>query len=201
MSKTDVSRLIAELKALKSDTSIDEAQRKELYATLKETSLAIETPLESVNRISFAPLQLAVAKVAADLGLFVIIDKSTAASQSSEELAQATGAKPVLLVRLLRYLASVGLIDEVAEDQFAASKLTKTLAQPGLQAGIIHSFGSLLPCWQALPEFLAGNKYDNPIDNAHCAFQIAHHTDLPAFIWALQQPPSPSKELRPVDAS
>ena len=43
------------------------------------------------------PLQLAVAKVAADLDLFAIIAKSTAASQSSEELAQATGAKPVLL--------------------------------------------------------------------------------------------------------
>ena len=45
----------------------------------------------------YQPLQLAVAKVAADLDLFVIIDKSTAVSQSSEELAQATGAKPVLL--------------------------------------------------------------------------------------------------------
>jgi len=53
-SKPDFSRLIAELKALKNDNLKDEEQRRELYASLKEASLAIETPLETVNRIVFA---------------------------------------------------------------------------------------------------------------------------------------------------
>jgi hypothetical protein len=52
--KPDVSKLISELRSLKDATFTDEAQRKELYAILKEASLAIEAPLESVNRISFA---------------------------------------------------------------------------------------------------------------------------------------------------
>jgi hypothetical protein len=46
MSNTDVSKLIGELKNFKSDTSIDEAERKKLYNALSEASQAIETPLE-----------------------------------------------------------------------------------------------------------------------------------------------------------
>ena len=36
--------------------------------------------------------------------------------------------------------------------------------------------------------FLAENQYQPPQDNAHTAFQIAHHTTLPAFVWAQSQP-------------
>jgi hypothetical protein len=53
-SKFDVSTLIAELKALQENTSIDEAQRQELCAALQEASLAVESPLETVNRIGFS---------------------------------------------------------------------------------------------------------------------------------------------------
>jgi demethylsterigmatocystin 6-O-methyltransferase len=49
-----------------------------------------------------------------------------------------------------------------------------------------HSrFGSLLPCFQALPKFLAGNKYQPPVDNTHTAYQVAYHTELPAFVHAM----------------
>ena len=46
----------------------------------------------------------------------------------------------------------------------------------------------MLPCWQALPEFLAGTKYQNPSDSAHTPFQRAHSTDLPPFLWLQDKP-------------
>jgi len=51
---TDVSSLISELKALKDNVAIDEAQRQELCAALQEASLAIESPLEAVDRVGFS---------------------------------------------------------------------------------------------------------------------------------------------------
>jgi len=53
-SKFDVSTLISGLKALKKSASIDEVQRQELYAVLQEASLAVESPLETGNRIGFS---------------------------------------------------------------------------------------------------------------------------------------------------
>jgi len=38
------------------------------------------------------------------------------------------------------------------------------------------------------PKFLADTKYANPSDVLHSPFQIAHKTELPAFVWALSQP-------------
>jgi demethylsterigmatocystin 6-O-methyltransferase len=56
-------------------------------------------------------------------------------------------------------------------------------------------FSSILPCFQAFPKFLSENKYQIPVDNAHTAFQIAHHTDLPAFVWAMSQGPEKAKNF------
>ena len=42
--------------------------------------------------------------------------------------------------RILRYLASVGMIEEVGEDKWAATNITKTLSVPGLKAGIYHKY-------------------------------------------------------------
>lgn len=40
------------------------------------------------------------------------------------------------LDRILRYLASVGMIAEVGDERFAANNLTKTFSIPGNKAGL-----------------------------------------------------------------
>lgn len=45
-----------------------------------------------------------------------------------------------------------------------------------------------MPSQTKIPIFLADTKYANPSDVMQSAFQIAHQTDLPAFVWALSQP-------------
>ncbi len=47
---------------------------------------------------------------------------------------------------------------------------------------------AILPCLQETPKFLADTKYVNPADVLHSPFQIAHKTDLPAFVWAVSRP-------------
>jgi hypothetical protein len=40
--------------------------------------------------------------------------------------------------RLLKYMASVGLIKETGKDSFAATNVTRALAEKGNQSGIHH---------------------------------------------------------------
>ena len=56
---------------------------------------------------------------------------------------------------------------------------------------LTHGFTShdvLLPCLEALPEFLRKTKYRNPRDPAHTPFQEAFETQMPAFEWARSSP-------------
>jgi len=52
-SSTELSKLIAQLKAIKHDQIASEDQRQELYTALTETALEVESPLETVDRIVF----------------------------------------------------------------------------------------------------------------------------------------------------
>lgn len=90
--------------------------------------------------------------------------------------------------RILRYLASAGMIQEVAQDSFAANAITKTLAQPGYEGGIRHFFDNVSPVLQAFPGFLAEIKYQDVLSATNSAFQKAFPTDLPAFMWLPTQP-------------
>ena len=45
-----------------------------------------------------------------------------------------------MLERVLRYLASVGMVKEDAEDEYSASNITKTLSIPGFSAGLVHQY-------------------------------------------------------------
>ncbi|KUI68298.1 Demethylsterigmatocystin 6-O-methyltransferase [Cytospora mali] len=98
------------------------------------------------------------------------------------------GASPLLLSRILRYLASVGTIHETGPDSFTANAVTKTLSEPGYRGGIYHFFDNCGPVFQALPTFLVESKYKDITDAAHTAFQRAFPTDLPAFMWLPTQP-------------
>lgn len=46
--------------------------------------------------------------------------------------------------RVMRYLASVGMVKEVGAEQFAPNDLTKTLSVPGYKAGIDIKYTSPL---------------------------------------------------------
>ena len=53
---------------------------------------------------------------------------------------------------------------------------------------VLASNDVLLPCLEALPDFLRKTKYQNPRDPAHTPFQEAFKTQMPAFKWARSSP-------------
>ena len=51
-----------------------------------------------------------------------------------------------------------------------------------------HSFETILPCLQKLPQFLADTHYQNPSDMTNTAFQRGHNTTEPLFGWIVEHP-------------
>lgn len=149
---------------------------------------SLETPQDSVKRILFYGLRIAGVRIGCDLKLFSLL--STNGSLNLGQLASETGADPVLLGRICRYLASINMIKETGKDVFAATNITKTFSDPGVLAGVHHHFDTAGPQFQALPDFLAENKYQNVIENTKTALHKAYPDagPIPAFHWFLNHP-------------
>ena len=166
----------------------DEGHRKELFEVARNLTFALESPADTLQRVIYLPLQLTIARVASDLHLFEAIVAGPESGTSVDDLAKKTGTDPLLLRRMLRYMASVWMVKELSLDHYGPSNITKTLSEPKLQSGIYHQHDTVQPAYQALPKFLADNKYQTPTDFNNTAFQPGHHTDLLPFIWILGQP-------------
>ncbi|MCJ1394031.1 hypothetical protein MMC18_006909 [Xylographa bjoerkii] len=176
---------LAHLKSLAS-TATENARRK-LLDDLRALQASLETPSDTINKFAYLPLQLAAAHICIDLDLFGILVRSDT-PLSSGDLATRTGADPVFISRLTRYLASFRMINEANEDHYTASNVTRALSKPGYEAAIKHNFNTIGPVYQCLPSFLAANKYINIASSTHTPFQTAHQTSQPAFGWLQQQP-------------
>ena len=89
------------------------------------------------------------------LSLFEISRETNADIVLTGERKQNTGffRAHLALGRLMRYLSSVGMLEEITVDTFAATNVTQALANPGQQAGVKFLLVSLyhivlIPPWQ-----------------------------------------------------
>jgi demethylsterigmatocystin 6-O-methyltransferase len=177
--------IVNQIKSLASGA--DEAQRKNILVALRKVSDSIETPLDTIQRLVYLGLPLAVIRIGLDLDLFQLLEKNNT-PLSVNELATKTGAEPILLGRILRYLASIGIIEETAKDTFAYNNITEALNRSGSAEGIHNYFDTCYPIWLALPDFLKEHKYQNVENVVDTALQKAWNTDLPMFSWYQTKP-------------
>ncbi|KUJ08091.1 o-methyltransferase-like protein [Mollisia scopiformis] len=165
----------------------DQAGRRKVLDTLKSLQNEIETPYDTIWRLGGVQLQISLARVGIDLGIFEAL-KASEQPLGVDTLAEKNGASPELLGRILRYLASQGMIKETSKNHFTTSNLTSMLADKNYQGGIYHTFDTVGPPMAALPDFLIDTKYAAITDNTKTPFQKAFNTELPAFIWFPGQP-------------
>ncbi|CAG8977790.1 hypothetical protein HYALB_00010875 [Hymenoscyphus albidus] len=165
----------------------DETQRKAILVALREVSDSIETPPETIQRLVYLALPLTAIRIGIDLDIFqTLVKEKTPVSVS--DLCAKTGAAPILLARILRYLASVGIIKETGKDLFTSNNITEAVALPGSQGALYNYFYTTYPVWSVLPDFLKEHKYQDVEENTNTALQKAHKTELPFFSWMLTKP-------------
>ncbi|KAF2497264.1 O-methyltransferase [Lophium mytilinum] len=179
-------KLAAEVKTIAS--TANDVERRKIIDSLRELQYSVESPHDTLNRTIYYNLRLAIARVAMDMKLFETLVESAPVPLTVSKLAKQTGASPVLLGRLLRFLAAFSMVKEVGVDTFTANHITKSMSEEGFQAGAHHYFDNLNKVFQAAPDFLAARKYQDITDPKDTPFRAAYNTDLTIFAWAQGQP-------------
>lgn len=94
-------------------------------------------------------------RIAIDLNVFEIVDKPT----ELDELAQKTGADPIILQRILRAISSIGYLKQTAITTWEPSTITQALKIPGLRDWTIAHFDERLSICGKFPEWLKNRGY------------------------------------------
>ncbi|KAI1133130.1 S-adenosyl-L-methionine-dependent methyltransferase [Nemania abortiva] len=168
--------------------TLDAGIRRKLSEAARKLNLATEATGDTVHRIVHSPLQLPVALVGVETHLFEILTERGQKGATNAELASTTGVDPVLMKRLLRYYQSFGMVNQSADDQYQANNITSAMVSLGGRAGVPFYLGSLVPAFNAIPEFLRNTKYANVTDGANCPWYLGQQTDKPPFEWVKERP-------------
>lgn len=156
-------------------------ERIALLDNVRALMFALETPREAMIRHCWSwTTLLASVEVAVDLGLWHLLAKDDK-PKTVDELAQATGAEPLLLSRILKHLCAMGTIIETGPNEYRRTGFAITMT--------MKRFADSYPCMTncvshaalALPAFLKKNGYRIPTNGKDCPFQAGYRTDLHFF--------------------
>ncbi|KAH8766420.1 S-adenosyl-L-methionine-dependent methyltransferase [Hyaloscypha sp. PMI_1271] len=182
--ETLLQRVALQAKGGVEDGVTDKLAREALLNSLRQLTIALESPEDVVNRVVFFPSTYMCARVAIDLKLFDIIAESKGAITSTE-LANKTGVEEQLLVRILRGITFAGLATEAGEQLYEANATTHHVKIPSVQAGKIHFYDQGLKSVWAMPEYFKSNGYKLPSNAESGPFQFAFDTPLETYsYWA-----------------
>ncbi|KAL8670613.1 MAG: hypothetical protein Q9168_004862 [Polycauliona sp. 1 TL-2023] len=199
-SSSTIQSLIEQISHVDLQSTHDSLQlhtRQDLQGLTKQLGFALETPFETMNRLVILPFQHAVVRVAIDLKLFASVEEAGASGRNVDEIEADTGVDAILLLRLLRTLAAIGLLRQVDEQHWAATNLTHSCTNPTVESGLKFMFDFIGPVFQSLPPSLAKRKYRCPTATEG-PLQDAYDTKLAG--WELILNPQFSESLKDCNA-
>ncbi|KAJ6051332.1 uncharacterized protein N7446_005964 [Penicillium canescens] len=168
-------------------------ERSALLDAARSLVYALETPREAMIRYCWSQSTLyAAVETGVDLGLFAILSKDEK-PKTAAELANATGADPVLLARILKHLCAMGVILETGPSEYRRTGLSLSLS--------MQRYSDAYPCMTncitagvlALPAQLKKDGYKNPSNGKECSFQRGFQTDLHFFEFMKENPEAASQ--------
>ncbi|KAI1174692.1 S-adenosyl-L-methionine-dependent methyltransferase [Nemania sp. FL0916] len=164
--------------------------RRQALSSIQKLVPELETPTDTAQRMLYSELEICAARIGVDLDIFGILSNSTEAL-TTDELARRTGIDPNthLLARILRYMASIGMVREVGPGLWAQKNYGSNLIDKRQSAGVCHAHDNVLPAYVALPEFLRKNRYQLPVSKTDTSFALGHGSDPTTFFDWLQTHP------------
>lgn len=110
----------------------DQAQRQALLSSARKLVTALETPGHVIARMSWdEPTRSGSLRILIDLDIFKhMLEGDTTVPKKANELAELSGADPVLLQRLLKRVASSSppLVEETGTDEYTPNIWTRAFA-------------------------------------------------------------------------
>ncbi|KAL4989304.1 O-methyltransferase-domain-containing protein [Aspergillus falconensis] len=177
--------IISQIQTLASQT--DAAGRAKIQHALQQVLLDLESPYDSLMQLYNGYTRYAIFRVGIISGLF----RSLAQSQSPlsvEQLAKQSGASPQLFERIIRYLASNNLIEEIGQGQFRANRITHYLGSASAEGFSNVSYNFIDLAVKALPEFLDETGFADITNSSRTPFQKVLNTNLSWFAWLADHP-------------
>ncbi|KAF2151155.1 S-adenosyl-L-methionine-dependent methyltransferase [Myriangium duriaei CBS 260.36] len=171
-----------------SASTLTQVERNQVTDRLRDLSISLEDLQMSARRVLYSPLQLMALRVGCDIGLWKILCDGKRAF-TTDELSRTTNVAPLLMGRLLRYMASVRLIQETDKDEFAANNVTQTFAISGYDSAVRYQFDHFAKAVAHTPTFLKERGYKDVDDSKDCPFPTAHGSDLLTFDFLAQKHP------------
>ncbi|PLB54026.1 S-adenosyl-L-methionine-dependent methyltransferase [Aspergillus steynii IBT 23096] len=164
--------------------SIDGLTHGRLLAAARQLVAALETPETELMNIAKAPVANAVLRTAFKINLLEKFDDSEV---TASELASRTNVDPLLLVRIMRTLVSLGIFIEPRPEVYTHSVRSKTLTNVKIRA-VVRGMAETATTMSSLPEYLSSINYESPADHQPSLFGYARDTEKTMFEWLETQP-------------
>ncbi|KAI1417113.1 putative O-methyltransferase [Hypoxylon sp. FL1857] len=154
--------------------------RKEALRLSRILTSTLEQPENVAVELAFSPFLAIAARIAVHLGLFRHIVNHDGAV-TSEQLALLSGGEELLIVRVLRPLASIGFVEEVGERTWKATPITRAMTIEGIAAGHRMLGEMVVGAGNKAPKYLQEAGYRCPTDPNDGFMQYAFQTKLTTF--------------------
>ncbi|KAI0197625.1 putative O-methyltransferase [Astrocystis sublimbata] len=172
--------LIDQLVGLKGSIGTDPEASDEAISVSRKIVHHLEKPEKMALDMIYSPFTPIAARIAVEMNLFLYISQKNGPI-TSHELATLSGGEEELIVRILRVLVPMGLLDEVGEKTWEARPVTHAMASEGIAAGYRMVGEILMTGAQQSPKYLRNNGYRCPTDPRAGFIQYAFQTDLTTF--------------------
>ncbi|KAJ5403403.1 hypothetical protein N7509_003274 [Penicillium cosmopolitanum] len=177
-------------------SALNQTDRRQLLQACDRLQRSLESPADTTARLVFSAHQLMALRLGVDLKLFDAIDAQVGPSPASAESSSCnpnqsfdvsaicealSHADPLLIQRIIRFLAAMDVVIEVDRNHFVSTPLAAALVSSSpFSAAVIHSthFTTVL---SRLPEYFHSNGWKNPDDGLNGPFQFALGTEAHYF--------------------
>ncbi|PYH84606.1 o-methyltransferase [Aspergillus uvarum CBS 121591] len=169
-------------------TENDELERTRILDSARSLVYALETPREAIVRHCWSQSSLhAAIEIGVDVDLFTALSRDDK-PKSAAELAMATGVSQVMLARVLKHLAAMGVIKETGPDEYRRTGFSTTMQSPRYSDAYPCMTGCVTAGVLGLPAHLKATNYMLPNDGTKCAFQRGFNTSLHFFDFLKEHP-------------
>jgi len=187
-STSEASAIIQRLSGLSSqDLECDSKARKEAVLLSKRLTAALENPVNTATELVFSPYVATAARIAVDLNLFDLIERSEG-PVTTTQLSSASGGEELMLTRILRLLASVGFVHEISQNLWGATPTTKAMATSTVAAGHRFVWDILITSAIQAPKFLREAGHCCPTEPTNGFIQYAQQTKYNVFDFLNSKP-------------
>ncbi|KAJ9614054.1 hypothetical protein H2200_002190 [Cladophialophora chaetospira] len=161
-----------------------------LKTLLQQTLRKLETPGERIWEYMFYPHYAAVVRAGIEMRLFHSLAEGAATVEELTDRVPGGDADDLLVARLLRMLAGMGVVTEVGLQKYANAAVGETLAKDvHLEGGMKFMFDVTGQSVMKLPDALKDLGYKNPSGEL-AAFQKAFGPGMNAFKFLGSHPSS-----------